>query len=502
MLLRAVRGASVSTIAGPVVFAAALALYVRTLLPGPSFGDWGEMQYVPFRFGILHPTGYPLYVVVGHLFSLIPIGSIAWRADLLSAVAAAAAAAVAVLIAIRLGVRPLISAIAGLTLAVTGTLWLEATFAEMNSLHLLLVALVIHRALVWRQQRRDVDLLLGALLSGLCVANHPLAITVVPIVVVFVLIDARRRLLERPVLVAQSAILFLAAVSLYALIPLRALAGPPEIYGPLLTWDGFSSLVSGAIFRSDMRFGSGESLAKAWRQVPDMVAALQAASNVVFVAGGTIGCLLLLLRDRWVGVLLALIAIVNVYTYASYVGHLDHYLLVTWLVLVVGLAVLGDVLTAALDARLGKRSAGISMLFLLLPLSIASANWTTHDQSGNHVGEDFAARIFAQLPQDAVLFTYWDALTNLSYVHCVEGRRPDVMVLSDDTMAKVTCDELRSPIDDVARTRPVFVLYPFEGSLTRFRASFDLVAGPTLPVPYGGRSPTSSAVLYRLQPRT
>ena len=91
------------------------------------------------------------------------------------------------LIAVRLGVRPVIALAAGLALAVTGELWLEATFSEMNSFHLLLMAAVIHRALVWRAERRDRDLLLGALLAGLSLSNHVLAVTVVPVIVGFVL---------------------------------------------------------------------------------------------------------------------------------------------------------------------------------------------------------------------------------------------------------------------------------------------------------------------------
>ena len=109
---------------------------------------------IPARLGILHPTGYPLYLLINKAFTLIPIGSVAYRANLLSAAAAAAAVGVAVLILVRLGVRPVIAAGAGLALAFTGTLWQEATFSEMNGLHLLIVALLLHRALVWRAERR------------------------------------------------------------------------------------------------------------------------------------------------------------------------------------------------------------------------------------------------------------------------------------------------------------------------------------------------------------
>src|SRR5258707_12844820 len=82
---RAARVVGPAGVAAVGVFVVALVIYLRTLLPGPSFGDWAEMQFIPAQLGIPHPTGYPLYVLLGWLFSLVPIGSWAYRADLLSA---------------------------------------------------------------------------------------------------------------------------------------------------------------------------------------------------------------------------------------------------------------------------------------------------------------------------------------------------------------------------------------------------------------------------------
>jgi hypothetical protein len=440
-------------------------------------------------------------MLLGKAFSLLPIGSQAYRADLLSAVAAAGAAGMSVLIATRLGVRPTIAAIAGLTLAVTGTLWLEATFSEMNGLHVLLMALVIHRALVWRAERRDADLLIGGLLAGLSLANHLLAITVVPIVIVFVVVDARRRLRERPLLLAQTALLFLVGPALYLVIPIRALFGPPEIYGALLTWDGLSSLISGAQFRSDMHFGTVESLAAAWRAIPGVVSQVLDRSDLVFLCGGLIGAVILLLRDRWAGSLLAIVVLVNVYVYAGYLGDLEHYLLVSWLILAVWLAVAAEALVAAIGARPGAR-AFAQVLMLLVPLSIAAGNWTSHDQGANRVGEEFSTTVFAHLPPNAVLLTYWDALTNLSYTHCVEGERPDISLRAYDPAARVTCDyPVEDPLEEVATRRPVYALFSFENELDPLRESFDLIPGPVLPLPYGRRVLDRSGVLYRLQPK-
>jgi hypothetical protein len=478
----------------------AFVVYLRTMLPGVSVGDWAEMQFVPAQLSVPHPTGYPLFVLIGKLFSLIPVGSVAFRAGLLSAAAAAGSVAVAVLIASRLGVRPVNAAAAGLALAFTGTLWLEAAFPEMNSLHLLLVGLVIHRALVWRAERRDRDLLLGALLSGLALSNHLLAATTIPIIILFVLWDARRRLRERPILLLQAGLLLLVGLTPYLFIPLRALAGPPQIYGPLTTLEGFLNLVTGADFRGNMKFFSGESLSAAWRAVPDIVAHLLERSAAPFLLASAVGLWLLARRDSWVAGLFALLAVSGLYFLANYVSDLYHYLLVGWLVLAVGVAIAGEWLIGTFERWLGPSVSGAQVLFLLLPLLIGIQQLPRSDQSANRVGEEYAQRVFAQLPPNTILLTYWDTLTTLSYKHCMEGVRPDVTLRAFDLTNRATCDVAVDPLEDEVRAgRPAFALLPFPQELDRLRASFEIIPGPTLQIPYGQRHLNHSGQLVQLE---
>ena len=495
--------ASPIAIASAIVFALAYAVYLKTLLPGVSVGDWAEMQWLPAQLGIPHPTGYPLYVLLGKAFSFIPIGSLGFRAELLSAVAAAGAAATSVLIAGQLGVRPVIAGAAGLALAFSGQLWLEATFSEMNGLHLFLVALLVHRALVWRVERRDRDLLIGALLSGLALSNHLLAVTVVPIVVLFVLFDARDRLRERPILLVQAAAFVLLGLTPYLFIPIRGLFGPAALYERFTTWDGVTGLISGADLRGQMHFGSADSFAKAAGDVVPVLAQLGARSDVVFVALGLLGAAIQLIRDRWLALMLLAIVAVNIYFFANYVGDLDHYLLVTWLAFTIWLALAVEAIVRWIELQV-PRLRGLpspALLALVLPIVIAAGNVAANDASGNRDGERFAQSVFDNLPPNAVLLTYWDALTTLGYEHCVEGVRPDVAMRSLDVKARVVCDPVTASLEEVARQRPLYALFVATGELQPLRASFDLVPGPRLAAPYGKRGLDYSATLYELVPR-
>ena len=88
-----------------------LFLLLYTLTAGPSivelFDDTLEFQLVVPTFGIAHPTGYPLYVITGGLFTrLLPMGNWAWRVNLFSALCAATAVVLLFLLARRLCTWP------------------------------------------------------------------------------------------------------------------------------------------------------------------------------------------------------------------------------------------------------------------------------------------------------------------------------------------------------------------------------------------------------------
>lgn len=486
-------------VAAAVAFLISLAVYVRTVLPGVSVGDWAESEMVPARLGIMHPTGYPLYTLLVKAFTTLPIGSLAWRANVFSGVAAAATVGVSVLIMVRLHVRPVIAAGAALCLAFTGTLWEEATFSEMNSLHVLLVALLLHRALVWRDERRDRDLLIGALLAGLCISNHGLAITVVPIVMLFVLVNARHEIAEYPLVLVQAGGAFIVGLLPYLYIPLRALVGPSEVYGQYTTWNGFFNLVSGAQFRGDMHFLSLDSLRAAFLAMPQVIDHLIVTSNIGFIVLGVFGIALLVVRDRWFGSLLVVLGVINVYFYANYLGDLSHYLLATWLILAIGLGVAVDWAVTLVVGAVGSRGSVVQFAILALPVLLLVSNWSIHDQSANQDGERLTEQVFAALPADAVLITYWDALTPLSYKHCMEGVRPDVELRAYDEAALVTCDPVEKPLSDLAKRRPVFALMVHDESLASLTKLTPVPVG-RIKLPWGQRYPQLERTLYRMYP--
>ncbi len=81
----------------------ALAVYVRSLAPGLLWGDSAEFQFAAWLGGFAHPTGYPLYLMLGWLWThLLPFGDPAFRMNLFSAFSGGVAVSLFCLLVMRL----------------------------------------------------------------------------------------------------------------------------------------------------------------------------------------------------------------------------------------------------------------------------------------------------------------------------------------------------------------------------------------------------------------
>jgi hypothetical protein len=108
-----------------------LIMYLLTLTPGVQGGDAGELQFVPHILSLPHPTGTPLYILLGKIWTLLPLGpSAAWRMTLLAAVSATGAAILVYQITHMIYRHPVPALVAGLSLGLGLTFWEQALLAD------------------------------------------------------------------------------------------------------------------------------------------------------------------------------------------------------------------------------------------------------------------------------------------------------------------------------------------------------------------------------------
>src|SRR5215204_3747155 len=207
-------------------------LYIGTLAPTvlpysvPDTLDSPMLQAEVSVLGVGHPTGYPTYMMLTHLFTYLPLGDPAYRVNLASAVYGVAAVLVVYLAGLRLGGRAVAAASGALAFGLSGTFWSQAVIAEVYTFEAFLVALVILFVLLWRDRRDDRYLLLSAFLVGLSLTHHLTSVLLVLALPAFVfLID--RRVFSRTGLMLKSLGLFLLGLLPLLYLPVRALMHAP-----------------------------------------------------------------------------------------------------------------------------------------------------------------------------------------------------------------------------------------------------------------------------------
>ena len=216
------------------LFLACLLLYWPTLSPSVVVGDGGEFQMVSHLLGVPHRTGYPLFVLLGWVFTRLPLGGdVAYRLTLLSMFSASAAMALFFLLLRELDVRKGVAALSTLVLASAPRLWMHAAAAEVYTLAVLFV--VLGSWLLLRWGRGKTPLWAVTLVFGLGLTHHITFRLLGPAVLVYILlIEPRLPLRPRRWLPALGTLLL--PLLLYAWIPPRAafFQSQPEFQGDIL----------------------------------------------------------------------------------------------------------------------------------------------------------------------------------------------------------------------------------------------------------------------------
>lgn len=430
---------------GLVLIAAALGpVYLLTMSHAVGAADTFEFQVVTPQLGIVHPTGYPLYLLLGKLFTWLPLGSLAWRLNFASVLYALAAMGLFYALLMRWGSRPWPAILGAVVTGLTLTFWSQAIVAEVYALHALIIMAALYLMAViggWRidgfnargQRRtgRPHHLYLLALLLGLGLANHITTVFLVPpaiLTVFFAYWPARQ---SSPTkhhyhVLVKTVAAFLLPLLLYAYLPLRWQA----VNGEAMGLARFVDWVIGGRFQGALQL-------RAWLVDPtryDIVGRLFLDNWGWFNLGLAAVGLGFLWWRRWQTAVPLFLTWLGYTFYALnyYVPDLAVFTIPAQVI--VGLWwVLGVV--AILES--GKRWLALqtrhplpflSITFLLIPtLLLAVAHWPLNDQSNNDGLEAWGRGVLAlPLAPDAAILADSEKIAPLLYLQVAAGLRPDV----------------------------------------------------------------------------
>lgn len=483
----------------------ALALFIRTLAPSLLWGDSAEFQTLSYTLGVTHPTGYATQIVFGKIFTLIPIQSIAWRVNLMSAFFGALAVACTYLIVRLLGVSRVPALSAGMLLAFTEGFWWRALVAESYAPAAGMLALVWLFFMLWRNTGRPVFLFLAGLAGALSIGIHSTVVMTAASVLIVMAFTARKRAewFSAAAGALLGAALFLgffffldyndppsstynavyrtnlSAIGLTAADYDTPLERFLHIFPAGSFWEYYFSAEAGEISRRLVEYGS---LFPVW-------------ALVLIV----IGAAALFFRNRWRDGLYPLIAFLLIWGFAVTVAfsvYREFYVPVTvitsvWFGVGAGELLIGwerlfrqdqpAVRTAALTTRgiVDAMRVILPALLIILPIWNARRDLTLAVRSGYttfvreyHIYPVFAPdkairdarRIINRVEPNAILFADWDKLYSYIYTaHIEEGRLDltfhEAWIGDEQVLSETTLEYIDANIDN----RPIYFTVDMPG---------------------------------------
>ena len=416
-------------------------LYLLTAAPGVQYTDSGELAAACTTFGVAHPTGYPLFTLLGHAWSLLPWSSPIAGLNILAALLVASGVALTYLVARVLVARvaptrdvrahDLVAAGTALLVGCSATVWAQATSIEVYALNFVLLAGTLYATL--RSIESDNHhrwTMLAGLMFGLMLTNHVSSVTLAPGFVLLWLSGSQPRSAR---LRAWKHLVFpaVAALALYAILPLRSAQEPPINWGMVhRDMHAFLYHVKGKqfgvwLYESKAAFNANVRLF--WNL-------LTAQLLWVGLLPMLVGVIALVRQSRGMG--LALLALIagNLGISLGYgIPDIDAYFIpsLTVLTLLVGLGI------ASLAHRL-RPTLLIASLPLLLAGAVGTTEFSKQDRSHHEAVDGYTDWAMANVEPRAIILTrQWDYLcSSLWYRQQALGMYADVVIVDKELLRR------------------------------------------------------------------
>jgi hypothetical protein len=423
-----------------IIIALAGLLYFVTAARDIVVGDSPELTMAAATLGVAHPPGYPLFTMLGHLFSLVPLGPIPFRVNLLSAVSHALTVGIVFLTAFRLSQARLASAMGALVLALNPLFWSWSLVAEVFPLNNLLASLLIYLLVTWSEKPEQTGPLLAAFfVGGLAITNHQTIVLLAP--AIFFLFWRRRAVLFRPRNLALCLTSFLFGLLPYGYVPWAAARHPAYNWGRVSSLGDLFALITrqnyGTLHLAGTSHQGGSAV--------DRVVALCVSFGPLMGSLALLGLVYSYRRRRWyfwfallaftcAGPLFAIITNLNLASTPQTIFVLERFFLLP-MVIAAPLCALGIVAAAELISayapklRRGRSPVVIGAVAIVLFVGLLT-NYRRTNQSQNHVARTYAEDVFATIEPGTILLVTGDGLSlPLLYLNVVERTRPDVTLI-------------------------------------------------------------------------
>ncbi len=444
-------------------------IYILTLAPGVVEIDAGELATVQATLGIAHPTGYPLFTILGFLLLKIPFpASIIYKANLLAAIWCSLGLWIfmkSILIVLENSINanqkdekiknkkadkkavkttnftpsylfPSVTIFSGIMLGFSKTFWMQSTSVEVYSLQIFLFGLIIYATLkaYFSIKEDNTKWMWFGFSLALGFSNHMTTLLVLPFsAILFFQKEKLNNVSGKKILLALS-VFIPTLIIFYSYLPLRAASNPIMNWGNPINYENFFRHISGKQYQVWM-FSSIEAAKKHLATYLENFPAEFGYTGVIL---GLIGIIYSYKVKRILFYALLITLFASVLYVINYdITDLDSYFLMSYMMFTFFIA-LGFVrLIFYLQKNLTnvKTVIAITTIIALCPLVL---NYSDVDQSDVHTFEDYTRTILNSTEKNSIIMSYqWDYFVAASYYfQNLEDFRNDVTIIDKELLRR------------------------------------------------------------------
>lgn len=430
------------------------ALYMATLAPSVTFFDSGEFLTATASVGSAHSPGYPLFLMYAKLFTWIPLGNIAFRINVATAVSSSIACLVVYVLTVyllknetlledekfnRVAVK-MAGLAAALTFSVTARLWLQSNHDKPYPLLAFMTAVIFYLLFRWHDNYkigidRPAYIYVCTFLAGLAMAVHQTVVLFLPAWFLMIMLTDWRLIMRlRDIVLAVTFAMLGFSVQLY--LPLRATRNP------LLNW-GDAKTIDQFMWHFLRRGYPSEPHQRDFSLLLAQIKAFNVPREFTWLGVFLLIVGLVFLWKKYrvfffaylFSVLFFLLVIAGYFnTLADLIFLTEEFFtpmyLLTAVIIGTGLFSLLNfaVRKAKIPSKIGPPVYLLcTVMFLSLPTALCAVNYYENDQHNNYIAFDYASNSLRSLPQNAIMFTWGDSgAFPLWYLQGVERMREDL----------------------------------------------------------------------------
>lgn len=312
-------------------FIVPLIIYILTLEPKLVGGDTGWYANQIPEMSLMVPTGYPTFSMFLKLFTYLPIGDLAYRLNLFSAVFGALTTLFLFLSINKLVKNEFISFISSMIFAFIVPFWEVANRLEFDTLNSFFIILLIFSAILYNERRTKKYLYFFFFCLGLSLTNHPLAFFLVPAILLYVII-INPGIFKSLKTIFISILFFILPLLSYFYLLIRSLQG----FGEVTNLQRLFYYVTGRGVTGELHGGSfgDKSISLILKVLKDYLSMVYDTYGIILIVIAIIGFIFLIRKNIKFGICTFLLIILNFVVPPLYAGHaLRNYLLNSMIVI-------------------------------------------------------------------------------------------------------------------------------------------------------------------------